>query len=315
MRILFAAPATAWSSIFTAIRSQLPEHRVETTEHLTIESLQGVDVLIPTMCTVTKGLLEGSEQLRLIQQCGSGLELVDLDAARTLNIRVANVPTSISGSADSAAELGIYFMIGVSRNVRDMTRNLASGRMGEPIGKTLSGATAGIIGLGGIGKALVKRLKAFDVRLIGIKRHSRQECMRELGMEWVGGPRDLHRLLSLSDYVFLCVPLTPETRHMMDSKAFATIKPGAFLVNLARGGLVDRNAFEEALESGRVAGAGLDVFWEEPPDPHDPVFQYNVMATPHIAVATEASVSGVVRVVVQNIKRVEKGQEPQFRIV
>jgi phosphoglycerate dehydrogenase-like enzyme len=267
------------------------------------------------MCTVTKGLLEGSEQLRLIQQCGSGLELVDLDAARTLNIRVANVPTSISGSADSAAELGIYFMIGVSRNVRDMTRNLASGRMGEPIGKTLSGATAGIIGLGGIGKALVKRLKAFDVRLIGIKRHSRQECMRELGMEWVGGPRDLHRLLSLSDYVFLCVPLTPETRHMMDRKAFSTIKPGAFLVNLARGGLVDRNAFEEALESGRVAGAGLDVFWEEPPDPHDPVFQYNVMATPHIAVATEASVSGVVRVVVQNIKRVEKGQEPQFRIV
>jgi phosphoglycerate dehydrogenase-like enzyme len=184
--------------------------------------------------------------------------------------------------------------------------------MGEPIGKALSGATAGIIGLGGIGRALVKRLKPFDLRLIGLKRDRQQECMRELEMEWIGKPSDLHRLLGASDIVFLCVPLTLETMNMIDGSAFSAIKPGAILINLARGGLIDRGAFEEALKTGRIAGAGLDVFWEEPPDPQDCIFQYNVLATPHVAVATDASVRGVARVVVDNVRRVEQGEEPQF---
>jgi phosphoglycerate dehydrogenase-like enzyme len=91
-------------------------------------------------------------------------------------------------------------------------------------------------------------------------------------------------LLGRSDFVILCLPVTRETKQIMNQNTLALMKPGAFLINLSRGGLVDRDALEEALSLGRIAGAGLDVFWEEPPDPEDPIFQYNVLATPISAV-------------------------------
>ena len=254
----------------------------------------------------------GGDRLRLIQQCGAGLEGVDLQAARKLNIWAANVPTDISGNADSVAELGVYLMIGLSRDVPGMAQSLANRKMGEPQGRALSGRTVGLVGLGGIAEALIRRLRAFDVRLIGIKRHDPRKAMGELGLEWVGGPEELKQLLGRSDYAILCLPLTPETKHLMDHDAFFSMNPGAFLINLSRGGLVDRDALEGALASGRIAGAGLDVFWEEPPDPNDPIFTYNVLATPHIAGSTDVSMQGTVKVVAENISRVEKGQEPLY---
>ena len=92
------------------------------------------------------------------------------------------------------------------------------------------------------------------------------------------------------------------------------MKSGAFLINLSRGGLVDRDALEDALESGKIAGAGLDVFWKEPPDPNDPIFNYNVMATPHIAGSTDVSMRGIVKVVAENIRRLEKNLKPLYLI-
>jgi len=314
MKILFSAPENAWGGIFDTLRSALPEHQVEATGCFAIESVKGFDVLIPTTCPVTGELLEQADRLRLVQQCGAGLEGVDLEAARRLNIWVANVPTTASGSADSVAELGIYFMIGLSRDFRGMTRSLSEQRTGEPFGRALSGKTVGLVGLGGIGRALVRRLHAFDVRLIGIKRHDQREAVEQLGLEWVGRPEDLKRLLGGSDYVILCLPLTPDTSGLMDREAFSAMKRDAYLINLARGGLVDRDALEEALSSGRIAGAGMDVFWEEPPDPKDPIFRYNVLATPHVAALTDVAMRGVVRVVVENIRRLEKNQKPFYSV-
>jgi phosphoglycerate dehydrogenase-like enzyme len=312
MRILFAAPENSWGGFFSLIRCELPQHQFEATGRFEVNSLRGFDVLIPTMSPVTREVLEESDRLRLIQQCGAGLEGVDLQAARTLNIWAANVPTDISGNADSVAELGVYLMIGLSRNVPGMAQSLANRKMGEPQGRALTGRTVGLVGLGGIGEALIRRLRAFDVRLIGIKRHDPRKAMGELGLEWVGGPEELKQLLGQSDYAILCLPLTPETKHLMDHDAFSSMNPGAFLINLSRGGLVDRDALEGALASGRIAGAGLDVFWEEPPDPNDPIFTYNVLATPHIAGSTDVSMQGTVKVVAENISRVEKGQEPLY---
>jgi phosphoglycerate dehydrogenase-like enzyme len=120
-------------------------------------------------------------------------------------------------------------------------------------------------------------------------------------------------LLGQSDYVVLCLPLTPENRHMIGRQAFNAMKRNAFLINLSRGGLVDRDALEEALASEKIAGAGLDVFWEEPVDPDDPVFRYNVFATPHIAGSTDVSISGIVKVVAENIRRLDRGQEPLYQ--
>ncbi len=310
MKILFAAHERSWGGFLGMIRAELPNHQFEATGRFGLDSLEGFDVLIPTMCPVTREMLDTGDRLKLIQQCGSGLEGVDIPAALDRNILVANVPTDLSGNAGSVAELGIYLLIGLSRDVRGMAKSLTDRQMGEPRGRALSGKTVGLVGLGGIGQALIKRLKAFDVHLIAIKRSSPEKAMKAHGLEWVGAPGDLPELLSRSDYVMLCLPVTSETRHLMNRETFAHMKPGAFLINLARGGLVNRDALEEALAAGRIAGAGLDVFWEEPPDPNDPIFAYNVLATPHIGGSTDVSMRGIVKAVAENIRRIEDNQKP-----
>jgi phosphoglycerate dehydrogenase-like enzyme len=314
MRILFAAPENAWGGFLGLIKNELPQHEFEASGRFGFDSLRGFDVLIPTMSVVNGEHLAEADRLRLIQQCGTGLEGIDIQAAQSRNIRVANVPSDISGNADSVAELGIYLMIGLSRNVRQMARSIANRQTGFPQGRALSGKTIGLIGLGGIGRALAKRLKPFDCHLIGIKRHDPQKAKEELGLEWAGTPEsDMEVFLSRSDYVVLCLPLVPESRHIIGKQSFSAMKPGAFLINLSRGGLVDRDALEEALASVKIAGAGLDVFWEEPVDPDDPIFRYNVLATPHIGGSTDISVNGIVKAVSENIKRLEHGQEPLYQ--
>ncbi|MDQ5986313.1 MAG: Formate dehydrogenase, mitochondrial [Syntrophus sp. SKADARSKE-3] len=313
MKILFSAHENAWGGFLGLIKKELPEHEFLASGRFGFDSLKGFDILIPTMTVITREQLANADRLKLIQQCGAGLEGVDIQAAQDLNIRVANVPTDISGNADSVAELGIYLMIGLSRNFRQMALSLASRQMGAPQGRALSGKTVGIIGLGGIGRALVKRLKPFDVHLIGIKRHDPLKAKEELGLEWVGSPSDMEVLLNRSDYVVLCLPVTSESRNIINRQSFAAMKRDAFLINLSRGGLVDRDAMEEALASERIGGVGLDVFWEEPVNPNDPIFRYNVLATPHIAGSTDVSILGIMKTVYENIRRLEEGQEPLYQ--
>jgi phosphoglycerate dehydrogenase-like enzyme len=312
MKILFAAPEQAWGGFLDKIRRELPGHDFMATGRFGLDTLKGVQILIPTMSSITRELLAEADDLRLIQQCGVGLEGVDLEAARDLHIPVANVPSDISGNADSVAELGIYLMVGLARDVRGMARSLAQRKMGEPQGKALQGLTVGLVGLGGIGRALIRRLKPFGVHLLGIKRSDPQKAKEDLGLEWVGEPDDLGELLGRADFVILCLPVTRETKQMMSRNTLALMKPGAYLINLSRGGLVDRDALGEALSSGRIAGAGLDVFWEEPPDPEDPIFHYNVLATPHIGGSTDVSIRGIVAAVAENIRRVARNQKPLY---
>jgi phosphoglycerate dehydrogenase-like enzyme len=312
MKICFAAPENAWGGAFGLLRAALPEHEFVALGSYVLESLRGYDVVIPTMSRVTEPLLATADRLQLIQQVGSGLEGVDIAAARKRGIRVANVPTDSCANADSVAELGIYMMIGLARNFRGMAASFADRKIGEPRGTTLMGKTVGIVGLGGIGKALAKRLRAFDVRLIGIKRDNPGRAATDLGLDWAGGSQDLERLLGLSDFVVLCLPLSTESRSLMNEKTFASMRKSSFLINLSRGGIVDRAALEKALATGQIAGAGLDVYWEEPVDPKDPIFRYNVFTTPHIGGSTDVSITGIVQVVADNIRRVEKNEEPLY---
>jgi phosphoglycerate dehydrogenase-like enzyme len=310
MKILFAAPENAWGGFLNLIRSELPEHQFDATGGFSIDSLEGYDVLIPTMTRITNEMIEQNDRLKLIQQCGSGLELVDIGAANEKGIWVANVPTGISGNADSVAEIGVYMIIGLSRNVKAMARSLSAKKMGVPQGRALYGRTVGLVGLGGIGQALIKRLKTFDVDLIGIKRRDPQKARDVLGLKWVGTPDELPRLLKQSDFVILCLPVTAESTNLINKHTLSYMKDDAFLINLSRGGLVDRKALEDALASGQIAGAGLDVFWKEPPDPDDPVFNYNVMTTPHIAGSTDNAMKGIVAQVAANIRRIAEKKEP-----
>jgi phosphoglycerate dehydrogenase-like enzyme len=312
MKICFAAPENAWGGALGLLRAALPEHEFVALGSYVLESLRGYDVVIPTMSRVTEPLLATADRLRLIQQVGSGLEGVDIEAARKRGIRVANVPTDSCANADSVAELGIYMMIGLARNFRGMAASFANRSIGQPLGTTLMGKTVGIVGLGGIGKALAKRLRAFDVRLIGIKRDNPGRAATDLGLDWAGGSQDLERLLGLSDFVVLCLPLSTESRSLMNEKTFDSMRKSSFLINLSRGGIVDRAALEKALATGQIAGAGLDVYWEEPVDPKDPIFRYNVFTTPHIGGSTDVSITGIVQVVADNIRRVEKNEEPLY---
>jgi len=313
LKILFAAGENAWGGMLHELRKNLPQHEYVVNGSFAIDSLAGYDVLIPTMGRITAELLATADRLQLIQQCGAGLEGVDIAAADARGIMVANVPTDVSGNADSVAELGIYFMIGLSRNISGMAAGLQQRTMGEPKGLALSGKTVGIIGLGGIGRALIARLRPFGVRLIGVKQNAPEAAQKELDLDWVGTPEQLPELLEQSDYVVLALPVNSDTANLFDHDTFTQMKPGAFLINLARGGLIDRAALEEALATGQIAGAGLDVFWDEPPDPDDPVFSYNVIATPHCAGCTDVAIAGIARGVCANIARVEQGLEPLNR--
>jgi len=310
VNILFSAPEDAWGGFLGIVRTQLPNHHFTATGGFAIDNLTGVDVLIPTMCPITRPMLAKADRLRLIQQCGSGLEGIDMAAAAEKRIFVANVPTATSGNAESVAELGIYLMIGLFRDARGMARNLQAGRMGQPQGKALGGKTVGLVGLGGIGQALIQRLKGFGVRIIGIRNRDPQTAKATLGLDWIGGPSQLPELLGQSDVVFLCLPVTPASMGLMNRQSLALMKPTAYLINLSRGGIVDRDALEWALSGGTIAGAGLDVFWEEPPDPEDPIFELNVLATPHVAGSTDLSMQGIVAGVVENIRRLEAGLAP-----
>ena len=312
MKILFAGPEQAWSGFYNSVRARLPQHQFSATGEFRIHSLRSFDVLIPTMTAVSAETLHDADQLCLIQQVGVGLEGVDIAAAQARGIAVANVPSTISGNADSVAELGIYLTIGLARDARAMQASLGKRQVGAPQGMALRGKTVGVVGLGGIGQALIARLKPFGVRLYGLKQHDPAAAKNTLGLDWAGSLGDLPELLTAADFVVLCLPDTPKTHGLMNAQTLALMKPGAFLINLGRGGLIERDALEQALLTGHLGGAGLDVYWQEPPDPDDPIFRLNVLTTPHVAGVTDVSTQGIMRVVVENIERVARGEPPLY---
>ncbi len=162
--------------------------------------------------------------------------------------------------------------------------------------------------MGDIGTAIAQRLFALGMRLIGVRRRPEQGGPANIPFLRISGLDALPDALSEADYVILCLPATPETTHLFDAPVFAAMKQGSFLINVGRGQLVDHHALLEALSSGHLAGAGLDVFWEEPVDPHHPLFQQNVIATPHIGGITDTSFWMRARAFSANIERYAQGQ-------
>ena len=170
MKVLIAADENAWGGMIQQFRQTLPDVEFIASAGHAAESLAGYDALIPGMAKVSNALLQTADRLKLIQQAGAGLESVDINSARALGIQVANVPSDRSGNADSVAELGIWMMIGLARKAHELPEMIATRQLGLPVGMGLRGKTVGLVGLGGIGKALAQRLAPFGVRLTGVKR-------------------------------------------------------------------------------------------------------------------------------------------------
>jgi phosphoglycerate dehydrogenase-like enzyme len=265
------------------------------------------DVLIPMMSRIDAAVMDAVEP-RLIQQWGSGLEGVDIAAARARGIAVANVPASGS-NAESVAEHAILLMLALLRELPAAAANVRAGVLGTPVGRALSGATVCLYGLGTIALALARRLRGFDVWLIGITRDPAAPKVGAYSLDRCYSSADRDAAFRETDVLVVCLRLNAETRGIVGAEVFAALKPGAYLVNTGRGPLVDYAALSSALDSGRLAGAGLDVFWQEPISPEDPLLaRPNVVATPHIAGVTDRSYGDIAAVVSANIERLRRGE-------
>jgi phosphoglycerate dehydrogenase-like enzyme len=272
-------------------------------------ALDGVDVVVPLMCAIDRAVMDAG-RFRLIQQWGAGLEGVDLAAARERGIAVANVPATGS-NADSVAEHVLLLTFALLRNLPAAQANIRCGRLGAPQGRMLASRTVCLYGLGAIAKALARRLRPFEVRLVGITRDPRAPKVAEFGLDACFSLKERNAGLAQTDILILCARLSSETKGSIDANALRALPPGAFLVNAARGALVDYEALYSALASGHLGGAGLDVYWKEPISPDDPLLAFaNLIATPHIAGVTDRSYTEIAQAVAANIERLRNGEAP-----
>lgn len=236
---------------------------------------------------IDSDLIAACPDLRVVANYAVGYDNVDLAAARERGIAVGNTPGVLT---DATADLALTLLLGAARRVVEASANAREGRWRtwEPVGfvgADLVGRTLGIVGLGRIGSAVARRCHfGWGMRVLHTSRTPKPELERELSAEQV----ELDRLLAESDVVSLHAPLMQETEHLIDADALARMKPGAILVNTARGGLVDQPALVDALRSGRLRAAGLDVTDPEPPAPDDPLLHLpNCLVLPHIGSATD----------------------------
>jgi glyoxylate reductase len=244
-------------------------------------------------------LLEACPRLRVISSCSVGVDHIDLEAATARGIPVGNTPGVL---VETTAELAFGLMLAAARRIAEADRFVRAGRWTpdrrwEPemlLGLDLHGATLGVIGLGQIGQAMARRAHAFGMRVLGWTRSGRQVD----GVETT----DFHRVLSQVDFLSIHVAYTPETRGLLGPRALAQVKPGAVLVNTARGGIVDEVALAEALRDGRLAAAALDVFEREPLDRESPLLEIqNIVLAPHIGSASIATRSRMAELAVDNL--------------
>jgi phosphoglycerate dehydrogenase-like enzyme len=272
------------------------------------EHIGAADVAIPLMARLPAEIIEKGQNLRLIHQFGVGLEGVDLAAAKRLGVSVANVPSRDSGNAVSVAEWAIFLMIALARDFAGQQESVRAERLGVPVGTTLFGKTAGVVGLGNLGQAVAPRLQALGMKVRGFEQALENIDADALGLDYLGGPDDLGQSLGALDFLVLTVPLTEETRGLVGRAVFDRMKPSAFLINVCRGPVVDYESLMGALQEKRIAGAGLDVFWSEPIRSDDPLLHQNVVASPHIAGVTDFSYDNIARAVADNVERLRAGQ-------
>ena len=252
--------------------------------------------------------------VRLWQILGTGIDHFDMDYWRAKKIRVANCPGPFSAVA--LAECAMMFILMLARQYPVTQANLKAGQMYKPTGLELEGLKLGIVGFGASGRELARRARSFGMKILAIDiRDVGADEALAFGVEFAGKPGDLDHVLAESDVVSLHLHLNDETRHTIDARRLRLMKPTAFLINVARGALVDEAALEKALAEGQIGGAGLDAFSQEPPDTTSPIFSLpNVIATPHISGTTDGTSRKRAQAAAENVDRIAAGLEPLYRV-
>jgi glyoxylate reductase len=274
-----------------------------------LKEAAGAAVLAPTyLDPVDEALLAALPTVRHVASYGVGVNHIDLEACRRRGVLVTNTPGVL---ADATADLAMALLLAAARRVAEGDRVIRAGGWTENdphfmLGTEVTGKVLGLVGMGQIGQAMARRAAGFGLRIL-------YAAPRDVGLP--GTERvDLSRLLRESDFVSLHCPLTPETRSLLSRERIARMKPGAVVVNTARGPVVDDEALAEALRSGHLAAAGLDVFRDEPRVPE--VFKAlpNVVLTPHLGSGSRETRAAMARLVTEEIERVARGEAPRHKV-
>jgi D-3-phosphoglycerate dehydrogenase len=270
--------------------------------------LPGIDGYIAGVDAVDRTALEHADRLKVISRYGVGVDSVDLEAAAERGIVVTNTP---GVNSVSVAELTVGLLLSLARQIPEGASALRLGNYPRLAGVCLEGKTVGIVGLGAIGKELARRLSGFDCRLVAYDPIPDRAFAEVNGVELL----TLDELLGLSDFVSLHLPLLPETQGLVNRDFLARMKRGAFLLNTARGEIVEEGALLEALQSGHLRGAALDVFAPEPPSPDNPLLALKqVIATPHLGSQTDSATNRMGWMALQACLTVLRGETPAHRV-
>jgi len=283
-----------------------------TDEQYLIEAVKDVDVIMVVYAEITEKIINSAPKLKGIVRYGIGVDNVDIQAASKRKIPVANVPDYCIGTV---ADHTFALLLALNRKILLADKALRSGecrKWTSPspklMGLDLEGKTLGLIGVGKIGSAVAARAKGFGMRVIAYDPYVPKEIAEKLGIQLT----DFETLLRNSDFISIHVPLTLETRGMIGEKELKQMKKTAYIINTARGPIIQEEALYKALKNGWIAGAGLDVYEKEPPDSDNPLFKLeNVVLTPHIAYYTQEAIRRLEMSAVKEAIRILQGQLPK----
>ena len=284
------------------------------TEKDLLKMVSGSDALITRgNVKVTRAVMEASPRLKVVGVHGVGCDHVDLQAAEDLGKKVFNTPSALT---ETVAEMTLALMLALNRRIVSADKAVRSGgwhrKYGDLIGTELMGRTVGIVGLGKIGEAVARRLRPFEANVVYFDPLDRGKLESELGVRRV----DFDTLLRMSDIVTLHVPFSPQTHHLISKKELEIIKDGAYIINTARGRVIEQSALVDALKSGKVAGAALDVFEKEPLDVGDPLTGMdNVILTPHLGASSREAMRRMAIQVADGIIQLLSGSSPENMVV
>jgi D-3-phosphoglycerate dehydrogenase / 2-oxoglutarate reductase len=258
---------------------------------------------------IDAGVLEAAPRLRVIARYGVGTENVDLPAAHGRGIAVTNTP---GANAESVAELTIAFVGALARSLPWASAAVRAGGWPRVEGVAIAGRTLGLLGLGAIGRAVARRAHALGMQVLAHDPALAPETIRSADAE----PASAQEVVGRADFLSLHVPVLPETRGMVDARFLGRMKPGAFLINAARGELVDETALAAAVRSGHLAGAALDSLAAEPPPPDHPLLALDsVIVTPHVGAHTDAATTEMGRRALADCLAVLDGRPPRHPVV
>jgi len=280
-----------------------------------VPQFEGINVVIDHGGSAgTREMVDVATSARLWQILGTGIDHFDLDYWKAKGVPVANCPGDFS--AVSLAECAMMFILMLARRYPLTQTELAAGRLYEPPGSELVELKLGIVGFGASGTELARRARSFGLAISAIDiREINVDEQRAFDLAFAGTPNDLDKIIAESDILSLHLHLNAETHHIIDARRLALMKPTAMIINVSRGALVDETALTEALVNGKLGGAGLDVFAEEPPDLSSPLFNLsNVISTPHISGATDGTSRKRARCTADNVERIAAGLEPLYRV-